>query len=603
MAIFYPDSKVRLISGVPFDNRYVDQRLFTSKQEQYNYFNQKVVQTLDETTYIKHTVSSIRVPYEADTLVNVDYMMFQNSNYTDKWWYAFVTQIEYVNPNCSNIYFEIDVFQTFQFDLTYLDSYVVRCHQARFQNGIPLINTIPEDLNAGSEYRTIGNERFYANAIDDNHLRPLKFLIITSKYDLTHELNSDSYLGTGVGGTPAQLHYYIWPFIPGTDPGSPTVQPFQTVKVGGNVMGDIRRIFQYVSTSETFVGSIVSLTISDFIPCKIENLTDYNDFNIFDTTVVDIGSDGTKRVLEYVPTNDFWKQQITFPKYNLFGILQREEAYKESKLWMYPYSYLKISDKRGNEAIIRPEYVDGLNLNLTILSCISTQTKNGFIPTNYLMPNGFLDAETYLNKGFISMPNSSVTILDSYTASYLQSNRNMDVYQKTKSVMDPILNGGINGSINTGGVFGSLVGTLIGGITGGLTSYKNYQNSILETQAKAEDLNNTPPTIGAQGNNATFDTGNEIQGLYVEAKTITEENAKILANYFHMFGYKVNQNYNLADVIHTRESFNYVQTINAKFSGNVPHDYLEQIREMFDRGVTLWHTDDVGNYDVENNEL
>ena len=38
-------------------------------------------------------------------------MMFQNSAYGDKWFYAFITSVEYVNDVTSNISFEIDVMQ------------------------------------------------------------------------------------------------------------------------------------------------------------------------------------------------------------------------------------------------------------------------------------------------------------------------------------------------------------------------------------------------------------------------------------------------------------------------------------------------------------
>lgn len=54
------------------------------------------------------------------------YVMYQNENYSSKWFYAFIIGMEYVNDNCTNIYIKQDVWQTWQFDIQYLQSFVER---------------------------------------------------------------------------------------------------------------------------------------------------------------------------------------------------------------------------------------------------------------------------------------------------------------------------------------------------------------------------------------------------------------------------------------------------------------------------------------------
>ena len=52
---------------------------------------------------------------KADDIYKCNYMMFRNTAYGNKWFYAFITGIEYVNDNCTNVTFEIDVMQTWFF--------------------------------------------------------------------------------------------------------------------------------------------------------------------------------------------------------------------------------------------------------------------------------------------------------------------------------------------------------------------------------------------------------------------------------------------------------------------------------------------------------
>ena len=55
--------------------------------------------------------------------------MFQNTEFNSKWFYAFITKIEYIQKNLTRIYFDIDIFQTWHFDVTWKPSFVVREHR------------------------------------------------------------------------------------------------------------------------------------------------------------------------------------------------------------------------------------------------------------------------------------------------------------------------------------------------------------------------------------------------------------------------------------------------------------------------------------------
>ena len=65
-----------------------------------------------------------------------------------------------------------------------------------------------------------------------------------------------------------------------------------------------------------------------------------------------------------------------------------------------------------------------------------------------------------------------------------------------------------------------------------------------------------------------------------------------------MFGYKTNEV--KVPNFHTRRYWNYVQTANCVITGNFNNEDLTELRAIFDNGITLWHTDDVGNYSLNN---
>jgi hypothetical protein len=117
-------------------------------------------------------------------------------------------------------------------------------------------------------------------------------------------------------------------------------------------------------------------------------------------------------------------------------------------------------------------------------------------------------------------------------------------------------------------------------------------------QAKQKDIANMPPQMVKMGSNTAFDYGNNVQGLYIIKKQITSEYRKKLSDYFGMFGYKVNEV--KIPNFHTRKSWNYVQTSACTILGNFNNEDLNELKSVFDNGITLWHTDDVGNYSLDN---
>ena len=393
-----------------------------------------------------------------------------------------------------------------------------------------------------------------------------------------------------------------------------------------------------LGNDESTVGQLVSLFYTPYVPFNY-TVDGNNNITTSDSNVHFIDGGGVGGFYDYYGTGDWIPQnyQITNDMYSLMP------NYTESKLYMYPYTLIELTDMQGNTATLKPQNFDSKNLSFDVMSCISAQPKTAIYPRGYLgnTSGNVVD----FTGGIINNNICDIPIVDDYTASYMQANRNSiattnkyaldnakrGVYQNNENnrlnnaMLDKqeqysqldMVSGMIESALqlNLGGALQSAYqGIKTYDLTEGKRAQMNLNNefanrnlrinaeqSIGLTQAKIQDINNIPPTVSNLGNNTMFDTGWKNMHFYVMIKTIRPEYVTQLTNYFKMFGYKVNK----LEIpnLKSRENYNYIKTIDANIVGNIPTNDLSAIKGIFDKGVTIWHTDNVGNYSLSNNEV
>lgn len=143
-----PSTEVKLLN-VPIEIDNKNQLTFANAQSQYNYFNSLASSdySYDDFSYQRKN-STIFVNEHIDNILHFNYVMYKNDNYSDKWFYCFITNMTYLNDNCTAIQIETDVFQTWQFDIIYNQSFVER-EMINVSEDFPGANLIPEGLEAG----------------------------------------------------------------------------------------------------------------------------------------------------------------------------------------------------------------------------------------------------------------------------------------------------------------------------------------------------------------------------------------------------------------------------------------------------------------------
>jgi hypothetical protein len=572
-------TNVRFLSGIKFNNDYKHTRWFDTLADQLNWwanqttvyaYNEFNIQRVEDKTFIRFNV-------DISQLWGVNYVVFWNE-FHGRQFYAFINKIEYVQKNRTDVHIELDVIQTFMFDITWQPSFVVREHcQLWNADGSPVINTVPEDLNYGTEYNIAKVQNF-------RPYNDLYFMVVCCKKSMhtSGSVNADGW-NYSVNGLPQALNYYIMPFYldgstPATSLGS--LDPF---------VGDF--LVQCYSTVKA-VNDIVSIYITDMLPDQ----PSYDGTTIsFNPTYYQLQNVGTAPCI-YVHNIQYDTGAYDAGlKYDGFS------SVTESKLLMHPYTVTLLDDFKGNRVELKNEYINNTHLVIDMKASLGPSNKVVYTIKDYLtslMSDDTLKDLVTMEKALIDTnPNDLPVLVDNLSA-FIQGNRNSIQNQKNSIYFNGIMNA-VSSGVNMGG--NAVLGNEIGAVSAGVGIVKGVGNDILalqQIQAKQQDIGNTPPSIAKMGGNSYFDYGNGYTGIWIIKKEITPEYRKKLSDFFNMYGYKKNEV--KFPNMHTRQYWNFIQTKSCIIQGNFNNEDLEDIKSVFDGGITLWHTDDIGNYTLTN---
>lgn len=125
--IITPSTVVKILKGVNTDNTYRNTYSFKTIDEQTAFFTTKKKFEFYDFSY-QRVNGTIKINVNAENLFDCDYLMFRNESIRNKWFYAFITKIDFINQNCTEISFEVDVMQTWYFDYVLQNSFVEREH-------------------------------------------------------------------------------------------------------------------------------------------------------------------------------------------------------------------------------------------------------------------------------------------------------------------------------------------------------------------------------------------------------------------------------------------------------------------------------------------
>lgn len=331
-----PATNIRLLRNVPLDNTYNHTIYFSDSMAQYNYFVGKQKYNLTDYTYQRVRNGVARVGIVADNIYECNYMMFCNPAFGSKWFYAFITGVEYVNNECSEITFELDVMQSWLFAWTPKSCFVEREHVAQDAIGDHIE---PEPVALG-EY--VFNDYAPLNGLGLNDMS-----IIIAIVDTDEPFEGNLYDGVY---------------------GSATLWAYSAADIQGiNAKLDT---YQQKTDSILSIYMIPTLLLGNAIP---------------DDHKIPYGSGAIKN---YVTANKV-KVGDTINGYTP----------KNNKLYTYPYNFYHVDNANGGELTLRYEFFAGDQPVLEVAGTITEPIQISLRPASYkgVPPYSELGGYTTLN--------------------------------------------------------------------------------------------------------------------------------------------------------------------------------------------------------------
>lgn len=551
------------LGHVNWDSSYRDVRLYGSPQEQNDGILAQMLPkyTTAGNTFMRNHARMLRVGFRADVIQEdgVNYMCWRNGS-TGKWWYAFVQEVRYLNDETSNLVIEVDEFQTWWFQLTRKACFVEREHTNDDTIGS---NILDEPMDTGefvvNETRTTDDMKEYVVVIasaEEPEGSPTD--IFANKKMARGGWSDTMYEGCGM---------FVFESS-GTDVGSAYQWVEWLSRAGGG--NSIASMFMY--------------------PVKLlpEN-TPMNGSNVFDTFE------------QFKPQNYIYKP--VWASTDLDGYVPRN-----NKLYTYPFSFIRASNNNSSYHDYRYELMDSVNL-----SSQQFQIRGAFDPTGdlFLVPCDYNGQEYNMQElvnlgGYSQCPWS----YNGY-ANWLAQNAGSIAVSlvSTAAMVIPAAGSLAAGAAALGGATeaASLVaggaGTIgdvaaAGGMTGSMAGSAAAGGlSLGKTVGNIIDASHQSGAVrGASSNTALTGIG---YGVFtIMRMSVRAQIARRVDDFFNAFGYST-QEIKVPNVT-GRRSWNYVKCRNASFEGDAPASTVARINSCLDRGVTFWHTDDVGNYSLDN---
>ncbi|MBO7731202.1 MAG: hypothetical protein J6S67_01565 [Methanobrevibacter sp.] len=181
-----PNTTIKIIKNCPLDIDYANTIYFTSVTAQTTFFITTLDgYTLQNNSYQRVEKGKMRIAMNAESLYNCNYLAFQNASFGSKWFYAFITRVDYINNVTSEISYEIDIMQTWHFNYVMMDCFVEREHSVTDNIGD---NLVDEKLDTG-EYITSD----YSRPTDLEDMAIVLFCTVDLNYD-----DVDGYVSQGV---------------------------------------------------------------------------------------------------------------------------------------------------------------------------------------------------------------------------------------------------------------------------------------------------------------------------------------------------------------------------------------------------------------------
>lgn len=534
--------KVIISKGINLDNTYSNVLNYTENDMLTLMTSSSHLMYQNDTySFIREQDNQIDVEVPYATCLQSNYIAFQNPNYSNKWFFAFIKDVKFTSEKNTTISYEIDVFTTWFKTLSVKTCFVEREHVNDDTAGN---YTLPEGLELGEFVQS-------SAPTDLNNYNSGTYICIQAS-ELIPEITFDSVTKNKIVNGIYQGCYFM--IFTESDLASNMIEIYDKKGKGGAIVAVflVPKEFAIGNVTTAVAGSAEGLSYAFLVPTSSST---------YNTLVSDATFNRNTTVDGYTPKN--------------------------KKLLTYPFNYFNLSNNSGSNVTMRYEDFASGTPHFKIIGDLTTGCSIKCIPLNYKNVSDSSGSIKSFDYGLVGgkFPTCSWNS-DAYTNWLTQNSVNNTL--STVASAGQILMGTALMGTGIGAIAGApMVGSGIGGIVDVMRQKHNA--SFMPDQAK--------------GNISCGDIiYSAAKNVFTAYKLcVRNEVAKSIDEFFTRFGYQVNRV--KVPNITGRTYWNYVKIGTGEDIGNgdVPNKFKDTLNQIFRNGTTIWHShDNIGNFNLNN---
>lgn len=568
--IVAPETEIYLLK-TPLQVDELQQLDFANATAQLNYFRSLPQLAVNNVTFQREN-STMFVKFNIEQIRNYNYVLYRNRQYSDKWFYAFITGMTYESNVVTGVQIKTDVFQTYMFEYELKRSYILRETVDDDTYGKHLIG---ESFDLG-EYvlKDIDLETFVSNS--QNYSNKSALIVIQCSERLGVVYNNEQF----------QTEYEDMYIISGLPQGCWYYMYYNTAEQ----LNAIRELKKYLDS----IGKGNAIINMFLVPQQVID-TKYGVLKLYDRE----GNLSNNFVSCYVASGNTYHPKYimdkTIARPTNFGKGSNTFTPRNNKTLTYPYTYLLVTNNAGGAIDFHYENFNG-DPRFRAIGTLSANAPYALLPSNSKIsanPEYGFSTETLQGS-----PLPTLSWNSDYYLNWLAQNKGMNDLAVGES-FDRMFFGAVDNFAS------SLAGFGIGQIDpniydalplAGYNATQGLMSNILNniyTKARVEEsnkvANSVPNTV--KGNlgagDLTFSMANTDVGFKFMKYEVRVEIARKVDRYFDMYGYRVNEI--KTPNTKTRRYWNYLETQNVNLEGNIPQEALSELKQIYNAGITIWH--------------
>lgn len=540
------NSKILLVKNIHIDRQYTNV-LSYSEAQMLELCQANLVAQADNYSFLRPT-GSIMAGFTYAQCLQANYIAFQNPDYSNKWFFAWIDDVIYKGDKNTEITFTVDAWSTWFDKWQKKTCFINRQH---VNNDTIGLHTIPENLDVGEvTQESITEDIAYGNDFG-------YWIAVASNWQIKD------------GSSGAELLE--------SDKGT----QYSGITVYDNTVFGTQLFFFHITALSSFKDLVLLLLRTN----ADGHIEDVQNIFILPDVAIDVNklTQHTAKVISDENTFSFYTMSYDMSPEKFNTEIDKITSFsdytpKNNKCFVYPYNYLFVSNNQGSNNIYKYEDFNTEKCIFENQFSIAIGGSGRIVPKNYKGMSTNDDESLALGK-YPTCAWSS----DAFTNWLTQNSVNM-------AVSLGLTAGAIAGTIATGGATAPALAGAVMSVAGniGNTIGQFYQASLL------------PNINGGQANGDVIWACNRNMFSFRQMRVKTEY-LKIIDDYFTRFGYAI-KSLEMPNIT-GRRYWNYVEIgANEEIGyGEVPSKFMDTINNACRRGVTIWHNHaNVGNYNLDN---